>query len=85
MAPRSPRVTARPSRTRWRRKEAVKSEDVESLKEKTNALAQASMKLGEAMYAAQQDEAGAEGAEPKKDDVVDADFTEVKDDKKKSA
>ena len=66
-------------------KEAVKAEDVESLKEKTNALAQASMKLGEAMYAAQQDEAGAEGAEPKKDDVVDADFTEVKDDKKKSA
>ncbi|MGQ3356762.1 MAG: molecular chaperone DnaK [Phreatobacter sp.] len=65
-------------------KEAVKSEDVESLKEKTNALAQASMKLGEAMYAAQQD-AGAEGAAPKKDDVVDADFTEVKDDKKKSA
>ncbi|KAF0120625.1 MAG: molecular chaperone DnaK [Xanthobacteraceae bacterium] len=66
-------------------KEAVKSEDVESLKEKTNALAQASMKLGEAMYAAQQDAAGADGAEPKKDDVVDADFTEVKDDKKKSA
>jgi hypothetical protein len=44
-----------------------------AIKEKTNALAQASMKLGEAMYAAQQD-AGAEGAAPKKDDVVDADF-----------
>jgi molecular chaperone DnaK len=46
------------------------------------------MKLGEAMYAAQQAEAaqGQGGAEPKKDDgVVDADFTEVKDDKKKSA
>ncbi|MBY0362227.1 MAG: Hsp70 family protein, partial [Phreatobacter sp.] len=66
-------------------KEAVKSEDVEGLKEKTNTLAQVSMKLGEAMYAAQQDAAGAEGAAPKKDDVVDADFTEVKDDKKKSA
>jgi len=66
-------------------KEAVKAEDVEALKEKTNALAQASMKLGEAMYAAQQAEAGAEGDAPKKDDVVDADFTEVKDDKKKSA
>ncbi len=65
-------------------KEAVKGEDVEALKEKTNALAQASMKLGEAMYAAQQAEAEG-GAEPKKDDVVDADFTEVKDDKKKSA
>jgi molecular chaperone DnaK len=67
-------------------KEAVKAEDVESLKEKTNALAQASMKLGEAMYAAQQDAAKTEGGDaPKKDDVVDADFTEVKDDKKKSA
>jgi molecular chaperone DnaK len=66
-------------------KEAVKAEDVESLKEKTNALAQASMKLGEAMYAAQQDAANAGGDAPKKDDVVDADFTEVKDDKKKSA
>jgi molecular chaperone DnaK len=66
-------------------KEALKGEDAEALKEKTNALAQASMKLGEAMYAAQQDAAGADGAQPKKDDVVDADFTEVKDDKKKSA
>ncbi|MCZ8315847.1 molecular chaperone DnaK [Phreatobacter sp.] len=65
-------------------KEAVKGEDAEALKEKTNALAQASMKLGEAMYAAQQAEAEG-GAQPKKDDVVDADFTEVKDDKKKSA
>jgi molecular chaperone DnaK len=66
-------------------KEALKGEDAEALKAKTNALAQASMKLGEAMYAAQQDAAGADGAQPKKDDVVDADFTEVKDDKKKSA
>ncbi len=67
-------------------KEAVKGEDVEDIQAKTNTLAQASMKLGEAMYAASQAEAGAEGtAEAKKDDVVDADFTEVKDDKKKSA
>ncbi len=46
------------------------------------------MKLGEAMYKQQQAEAegGAAGAE-KKDDVVDAEFTEVNDDKnnKKSA
>jgi molecular chaperone DnaK len=46
------------------------------------------MKLGEAMYKAQQ--AGGEGAapgeEPKKDDnVVDAEFSEVDDDKKKGA
>ncbi|MGL4289072.1 MAG: molecular chaperone DnaK [Phreatobacter sp.] len=67
-------------------KEAAKADDAEALKEKANTLAQVSMKLGEAMYAAQSGEAEA-GAEPKKDDVVDADFTEVKDDKnnKKSA
>jgi molecular chaperone DnaK len=66
-------------------KEAVKSEDVEDIKTKTNTLAQASMKLGEAMYA--QSQAGAaEGAAPggageaKKEDVVDAEFTEVDDD-----
>jgi molecular chaperone DnaK len=66
-------------------KEAVKGDDAEALKEKSNALAQASMKLGEAMYAAQGgDDAAAAGAstESKKDDVVDADFTEVKNDKK---
>jgi molecular chaperone DnaK len=69
-------------------KEAVKSEDVEDIKAKTNTLAQASMKLGEAMYA--QSQAGAaEGAAPggageaKKEDVVDAEFTEVDDDKNK--
>ena len=39
-------------------KEALKGDDVESIKEKTNALAQASMKLGEAMYKAQQTGAG---------------------------
>ena len=35
-------------------KEAVKGDDVEDIKAKTNTLAQASMKLGEAMYKAQQ-------------------------------
>jgi molecular chaperone DnaK len=70
-------------------KEAVKSDDDEDIQKKTQALAQASMKLGEAMYKAQQ-AAGGEGAaadgaeEPKKDDnVVDAEFSEVDDDKKK--
>ena len=47
------------------------------------------MKLGEAMYAASQAEAGAAEGEPaeeaKKDDVIDADFKDVSDDKKKSA
>ena len=55
---------------------------------KTNTLAQASMKLGEAMYKQsadqQPDSGGSDGgaAEGKKDDVVDAEFTEVDDDKK---
>ena len=57
----------------------------EAIKEKTNALAEASMKLGEAMYKASQAEAeakAASGDKPADDDVVDADFEEVKDDKK---
>ena len=66
-------------------KEALKGEDPEAIKTKTNTLAQASMKLGEAMYT-QQAEADAE-KDAAKDDVVDAEFTEVDDDKtnKKSA
>jgi molecular chaperone DnaK len=76
-------------------KEALKGDDADAIKAKSNTLAQASMKLGEAMYKSQQ--AGAEGAAPggedaaagdaKKEDVVDAEFTEVDDDKnnKKSA
>src|SRR5262249_43085815 len=61
-------------------KEALKSDDSEAITAKTNALAQASMKLGEAMY---KQSAGAEGGaapggdaggEAKKEDVVDAEF-----------
>jgi molecular chaperone DnaK len=76
-------------------REAVKGDNPEDIKTKTNTLAQAAMKLGEAMYAqAQKDQAGggaagsagASGASgAPKDDVVDAEFTEVDDDKKKSA
>ncbi|MGC1579272.1 MAG: molecular chaperone DnaK [Beijerinckiaceae bacterium] len=72
-------------------KTALGGEDVEAIKSRTNELLQASMKLGEAMYKASQAEAQA-GAqpggeqEPKKDDVIDAEFKEVgEDDKKKSA
>ncbi|MBV9694612.1 MAG: Hsp70 family protein, partial [Alphaproteobacteria bacterium] len=72
-------------------KEAVKGDDPDDIQSKTQALAQASMKLGEAMYKAQQT-AGSEGAaagggeEPKKDEnVVDAEFSEVDEDKKKGA
>jgi molecular chaperone DnaK len=68
-------------------KSALEGENVEAIQQKTNALAQASMKLGEAMYAASQ--AGTEGAGQgggAKEDVVDADFEEVSDDdRKKSA
>jgi len=66
-------------------KEALKGDDAEGIKTKTNTLAQASMKLGEAMYT-QQAEADAK-KDAAKDDVVDAEFTEVDDDKtnKKSA
>jgi molecular chaperone DnaK len=76
-------------------KEALKGDDASAIEAKTNALAQASMKLGEAMYKAQQEgqpgaggpgAGAAPGGEPgKKEDVVDAEFTEVDDDKKKSA
>jgi molecular chaperone DnaK len=68
-------------------KGVLESEDVEAIKAKTNDLMQAQMKLGEAMYKAQQaagPEAGQQGGA--KDDVIDADFKEVgDDDKKKSA
>ncbi len=81
-------------------KEAMEAEDVEAIKAKTESLSQASMKLGEAMYKASQEEAAAaEGGdgpdasgpdgETKAEDVVDADFEEVDDDQagkdKKSA
>jgi molecular chaperone DnaK len=66
-------------------KEALKGSDADAITTKTNALAQASMKLGEAMYkqaAEQQADGGGAGGEGKKEDVVDAEFTEVDDDKK---
>ncbi len=69
-------------------KSALEGDDTEAIKARTNDLAQAAMKLGEALYRAPG--AGAAGAEGTqggaKDDVIDADFKEVgPDDKKKSA
>jgi molecular chaperone DnaK len=68
---------------------ALEGDDVEVIKARTTDVMQASMKLGEAMYAANQSgEAGAEAGagEAKKDDVIDADFQEVDDkDQKKRA
>lgn len=78
-------------------KAAMEGSDIEAIKSKTNTLAQSAMKLGEAMYKAQEaGSAGGDGAGPSganssgqksssEDDVVDADFTEVRDDDKKSA
>jgi molecular chaperone DnaK len=64
-------------------KGVLEGDDAELIREKTNALAEASMKLGEAMYKASQAEAEAKAAGTggqADDDVVDADFEEVKDD-----
>ena len=68
---------------------ALEGDDIEAIKVKSEALMQASMKLGEMAYEAEQeadgeDPAGAEGDEAGGDDVVDADFEEVDDDDKKS-
>ncbi|MGA8583824.1 MAG: molecular chaperone DnaK [Roseiarcus sp.] len=71
---------------------ALQGEDVEAIKARTNDLMQAQMKLGEAMYKAQQSSgapgdgaAGSGGDGQAKDDVIDAEFREVDDDKKKSS
>jgi len=76
-------------------KEALKGTDNEDIKKKTETLVQASMKLGEAIYKSQEkpdsSKDGDKNDEGKKDDnVVDADFEEVKEenkeeDKEKSA
>ena len=68
-------------------KEAIKSDKTEDIKTKTQQLMTSSMKLGEAIYKAQQDNAGASKTDAKSDDkkdVVDAEFEEVKDDNKKN-
>ncbi|MCB1504525.1 MAG: molecular chaperone DnaK [Hyphomicrobiaceae bacterium] len=74
-------------------KEAIASGDAEKIKSATASLAQAAMKIGEAMYAGQGGAAGAaddeapqaSGSGSADENVVDADFEEVKDDDKKSS
>jgi molecular chaperone DnaK len=71
-------------------KTAIEGDDAEDIKAKSNALAEASMKLGQAMYEASQTETAEADAkadaEKSGEDVVDADFEEIDDDdKKKSA
>jgi len=76
-------------------KAALEADDAAEIEVKSQILVQASMKLGEAMYAAQESEAdggtedGIDGKPVDGEDVVDADFEEVSDDdgddEKKSA
>ena len=63
-------------------KAAKEAGEPEAIREKTNALSQAAMKLGEAMYASAQGDA-AEESQPADDGVVDAEFEEVSDEDKK--
>ncbi len=73
-------------------KEALKGEDIEDIKKKTEALVQASMKLGEAIYKSQQSakpesgkDDGGDDTGKKDENVVDADFEEVKDENKEKS
>ncbi|PXA83166.1 molecular chaperone DnaK [Nostoc sp. 3335mG] len=63
-------------------KTAVESNDATQMSEKAQALAQVAMKLGQAIYEKDQAAQASPGAEgPKDDDVVDAEFSEVDDNK----
>jgi len=73
-------------------KEALKGEDIEDIKKKTETLVQASMKLGEAIYKSQQSakpesgkDDGGDDTGKKDENVVDADFEEVKDENKEKS
>jgi molecular chaperone DnaK len=63
-------------------KDALEKDDVGAIGQKSQALAQAAMKLGEAIYSRQQPDGEEAPARGDGDDVVDADFEEVRDDKK---
>jgi len=78
-------------------REALKGEDVEDIRAKTNALTQSQMKIGEALYKAQAEAAagggdagggpagGSAGGAKPDENVVDADFEEVDEKKKKGS
>jgi molecular chaperone DnaK len=70
-------------------KNALKGTDAEEIKKKTQNLIQVSMKLGEAIYKDQQKGASEKSTQQNntskkedKENVVDADFEDVKEDKK---
>ena len=71
---------------------ALKGTNLEEIKKKTQDLVQASMKLGEAIYKSQQGakpndapKDDSKGEDKKDDNVVDADFEEVKDENKEKS
>jgi molecular chaperone DnaK len=70
-------------------KTAAEGDDADDIKAKTNTLAEASMKLGQAMYEASQAEAAEADARADAaksgEDVVDADFEDIDDDQKKKS
>ena len=74
-------------------KDSLEKDDIEQIKKGLEALTQSSMKLGEAMYKAQQQDGGqpdvdpgqpGSGSDQKNEKVVDAEFEEVKDDSKQA-
>ncbi len=75
-------------------KEALEKNEIETIKQKTQDLTQSSMKMGEAMYKDQQSSEASGAEQPNQedntseiksdDDVIDADYEEVDDDKKAS-
>ena len=75
-------------------KEALEKNEIDTIKQKTQDLTQSSMKMGEAMYKDQQSSEAPGAEQPKQedntsetksdDDVIDADYEEVDDDKKAS-
>ncbi len=58
-------------------KEALKSDDSDSIKDKIKSLTESAMKLGEAVYKSQQESQPQQEEKTKDDNVVDADFEEV--------
>ena len=73
-------------------KESLKNDNTDEIKKKTETLVQASMKLGEAIYKSQQNtkpdpnkDDGKDDKGKKEDNVVDADFEEVKDENKEKS
>ena len=74
-------------------KDSLEKDDMEQIKKGLETLTQSSMKLGEAMYKAQQQDGGqpdvdpgqpGSGSDQKNEKVVDAEFEEVKDDSKQA-